>query len=565
MKTFRKNVKYRLIAISLFFLLNNFVNAQCSYSGTLDTTWAAPAAMGDSVFTNCIYGGKFVRVTGMIAGETYQVSTCGITNFDTQITIFHEGGGAYVAYNDDYCDVQSNIYFTPADNGNYDILVNEYSCHSNTKCAYLVVKKIPCPEIIVNYNISPNPACLTDKVNFNASGNGYTLLWNFGDGSPASNSNYISHTYDSVGIYFVSLQITNSCGRDTVINDTVNIENDLHITDASLIISPVPVCPNDYIQFVAPGYASSFEWNFGDGSPNSHNIKYTSHKYASTGNYNVWVKLVNSCGNDTILYDTVEVANDIPVTNANFDIYPNPVCPNTHVTFEAWGGSSFIWNFGDSSTTSHSSYTSHIYSSVGSYPVWVQIMNGCGSDTILYDTVVVNNDIPLTNAGIDVSPNIVCPNDYVYFDAWGNAVSIVWNFGDSSQTSNSQHTHHIYTSAGTYTAWVKMTNACGNDTVLYANVNVVDNLPITDVSYSISTNTVCPNDPVSYEANNNFSSCLWDFGDGSPISNSFDCTHSYASAGSYNVSLTVTNGCGNDTTVYDSVRVENDLPITSFD
>ena len=137
----------KLLLILAFISLVNFANAQCSYNNTLGPTWMSPTAIGDLVYTNCIYGGEFVRVTGMVAGAAYEISTCGNSNFNAQITIYPEGGGQYVAYNAYGCGNQSIVNFIPANSGNYDILINEYYCNANTICAYLAVKKISCPGV----------------------------------------------------------------------------------------------------------------------------------------------------------------------------------------------------------------------------------------------------------------------------------------------------------------------------------------------------------------------------------------------------------------------------------
>lgn len=81
-----------------------------------------------------------MTVTGMQEGKTYRVSTCGNTNFDTQISIYTQGGALELGYSDDWCGLQSEIYFTPINTGNFDILVDEYNCASNAICMDLEVE-----------------------------------------------------------------------------------------------------------------------------------------------------------------------------------------------------------------------------------------------------------------------------------------------------------------------------------------------------------------------------------------------------------------------------------------
>lgn len=107
--------------------------AQCPNNNTYYETVSAPTSVGNSV-TTYLYGGEFTTVTGMIAGRVYQISTCGDNAFDSQITIYKSGNNNLEAYNDDYstCSPQSRIYYSPLMNGSYNVLMDEYDCSSNS-------------------------------------------------------------------------------------------------------------------------------------------------------------------------------------------------------------------------------------------------------------------------------------------------------------------------------------------------------------------------------------------------------------------------------------------------
>jgi hypothetical protein len=135
----------------IIFNLNVNCFAQCPYDNSQYLTWVAPAVVGDSVSSVCTYAGEYNTVTGMVAGNTYQISTCSSNSFDQQISIYPSGGGQPNAYNDDFCGVGSAIYFTPINSGSYDILIDEYSCIHNSICTDLIVKLVftPLPVITI--------------------------------------------------------------------------------------------------------------------------------------------------------------------------------------------------------------------------------------------------------------------------------------------------------------------------------------------------------------------------------------------------------------------------------
>ncbi len=125
----------------------------CGYNNTYFTTISAPTTLNSIVSPtpNCTYGGEYVTVTNLVAGRTYRISTIGVNNFDTQITIYPEGGGNAVAFNDDWqTSFQSEIYFTPIFSGNYDILIDKFGClPSSPDCASLEVELCYIPRQVV--------------------------------------------------------------------------------------------------------------------------------------------------------------------------------------------------------------------------------------------------------------------------------------------------------------------------------------------------------------------------------------------------------------------------------
>jgi hypothetical protein len=133
-------------------LLNT--NSLCGYDNILYTTINAPTTLNQIVSPsfNCTYGGEYVRVNNLIAGNIYRISTIGTNTFDTVLSIFSEGGGNPVAYNDDASStntIQSEIYFNPFVSGNYDILIDEFGCTPNQLCASLQVELSYIPRPII--------------------------------------------------------------------------------------------------------------------------------------------------------------------------------------------------------------------------------------------------------------------------------------------------------------------------------------------------------------------------------------------------------------------------------
>jgi gliding motility-associated-like protein len=135
-----------------------------------------------------------------------------------------------------------------------------------------------------------------------------------------------------------------------------------------------------------------------------------------------------------------------------------------------------------------------------------------------------------------------------------------WDFGDGSPLDNNQNPTHTYAAVGTYNVSLTVTSAdgCVSMPVVIA-VNVIAN-PVAN----FTTNAVCEGLATQFTDASTAGTSTWvyDFGDGSPTSSLQNPSHSYALAGTYNTTLTVTMaGCLGTVTLPVTV---NPLPQVSY-
>jgi PKD repeat protein len=143
----------------------------------------------------------------------------------------------------------------------------------------------------------------------------------------------------------------------------------------------------------------------------------------------------------------------------------------------------------------------------------------------------------------------------------GGPTAWAWNFGDGA-TSTLANPSHTYTTPGTYTVEVTVSNSKGNDTMTKTDlVTVNDHAPIADFTatgtsgqapLAVSFTDTSVNHPATW---------AWDFGDGA-TSNAQNPSHTYTSAGDYAVSLTVTNSGGTNTRVRSDLVHASNAPST---
>jgi PKD repeat protein len=130
----------------------------------------------------------------------------------------------------------------------------------------------------------------------------------------------------------------------------------------------------------------------------------------------------------------------------------------------------------------------------------------------------------------------------------GSPTTWSWDFGDGT-TSTLQNPTHTYATTGTYTVTLGVANATGTDTTTQPDYVVVTSPPSPPTADFSGTPTSGPT-PLTVSFTDTSSggptTWSWAFGDGG-TSTAQNPTHTYASLGSYTVSLTVSNASGGDT------------------
>ncbi|HET6244648.1 MAG: T9SS type A sorting domain-containing protein [Bacteroidetes bacterium] len=148
----------------------------------------------------------------------------------------------------------------------------------------------------------------------------YAYLWNNTSGQTGSTASNLAP-----GVYPV--KITDSNGCESMESATVGVGNSAPTADFTF--SAV----ENTVSFTSTGLgATSYSWNFGDGSPIS-SVQNPVHSYADYGNYSVTLIVTNNCG---VAYTQVQlVTTGIADHNEayTFDIFPNPTSDLVNIKF----------------------------------------------------------------------------------------------------------------------------------------------------------------------------------------------------------------------------------------
>ena len=412
-------------------------------------------------------------------------------------------------------------------------------------CTNSITKPIVVPyNPTIYFTWDPEPTCLGDTTFFWGTSGSYieNWFWDFGD-SYFDTIQQPNHVYNNPGAYNVILYITDTLGCVNTLSQTININD---VPDVSFTMSQNPVCGEDTVYFA--GQSSSqialWHWDFGDGTYS--NVQNDYHIYSSNGTYVVTLTITDTAGCSNTEIDSVLILST-PIADFGYSLFQCTTIDFTDISTIPVNYSSveWYWDFGNGNYDTLQN-PQHTYATGGVY--WVTMAVTIDSSGLqCTDTIAQSVLVPdLPTIYFTWSPELTCLGDTTYF--FGTSSDSIsawfWNFGDGN-FSNVQNPAYVFYSSGSHIVTLSVTDTAGCTNLLAQTVNILE---IPDVSFTMSSNPSCVNNPINFygQSSSVITSWNWDFGDGS-FSFIQNPLHIYLGDGTYYVSLTVTDtsGCTN--------------------
>ena len=415
---------------------------------------------------------------------------------------------------------------------------------------------------------APDTICASRKVQFTDLSDDPNLVnewyWKFGDGTTSTKQNPL-HGFKDVGSMDVTLlAYHNGCPSKVEKKDYIYVKGPYNEINYSIN------CETPYNAIFSSKIleASSYSWNFADGSPLNSSEQNPVHTYSFRGIY--LVKLHSENPSNGCDYD---VEKEVAITDikANFTNDKNIGCVNLAVNLNS--GTSvdavpfdynnvkrkYLWNFGDNTAILQTNdiAISHTFKKRGDFPVKLTVrdVHGCENSLVRYikaykplvdfDASLFSGCKPMT---VDFTNNTISDTTIT---EW------LWSFGDGN-TSVIMNPTNIYEEFGVYNVSLKARNLIGCETILEKKNYIEALRPSPD--FSSNDQTICIGTEVGFNAytNENIVSYLWNFGDGN-TSTLANPKHTYISDGDYNVSLSLVDdvGCDSSSTIYNYINVQS--------
>jgi PKD repeat protein len=412
---------------------------------------------------------------------------------------------------------------------------------------------------------------------------GLTYRWNFGDGARGSGP-IVSHTFAQAGSYTVRLTVTDKDGAQSTDTTTVEVRA-ISQPPVAIINGPTSGLVGETLSFDggnssdSDGQITSFTWDFSDGSAGN-GISVT-HSYSTAGSYQVILTVTDDDGLTDQATLTVQIEEPTPLPPVAVINGPENGLVGEMLTFN--GGSSsdsdgnivgFVWEFGDGSTDSGIS-VSHIYGQSGDYYVTLTVTDNDGLTGEATHTVQIEEPAPINQPPTAVinGPTGGLVEEPLTFDGSGSSdsdgdiVGYTWNFGDGS-TDDGVSATHSYDAAGSYQLILMVTDNGGLTDQTTHTVQIEEPAPINQPPTAVISGptsglveeSLTFDGSGSSDSDGDIASYAWDFGDGSTGNGGITVSHVYEQAGTYQVTLTVTDDGGSTGEITHSVQITEEPP-----
>jgi PKD repeat protein len=412
--------------------------------------------------------------------------------------------------------------------------------------------------------------------------------------SPTSSTDYLYFLYQSdnlAGAYVKGLN--GAQGQTTITSNDIRCmtvpKNTIHCGAAPQVdftASNLNPTMNQTVNFtdLSANCPTSWQWSFSPSSVQYMNgtssaSQNPSVQFTAVGVYSLTLTASNIFGTGTLTKTNYITVSPPPPPLADFSANPTTLNIGNSAQFtdlSANSPTSWSWTFegGIPSTSTVHSPPPIRYDSAGQYTVSLTVSNAYGSDTVTklnYITVVIP---VLPSADFSGTPTALYTGEQVQFSdmSTGDPNTWLWIFEGGTPSSSSLKTPPAitYSTAGEYDVTLTVFNPNGNSTKNKVKYITVVNSDEPIARFSGTPTTLDVGNQVQFidESRGSPTTWVWTFEGGIPGSCNGQSPPpvTYTVAGSYDVSLQVTNQFGTHTsTIQDYITVTNPFtPVAEF-
>ncbi len=352
----------------------------------------------------------------------------------------------------------------------------------------------------------------------------------------------------------------NAQDGSTGVSQTISTipQSDEPVVEPAIINQPVTLdaCLNQDIEMVVEtkGVGLIFQWQIdrGNGSGFENLVDGINYNGAATNKLTIIDAAPNMSNDQFQLIISTECLGSVVSEPISLNFQGSAPIPNFEYEIQTDGtvifnntselGETFIWDFGDG-IMSNMENTAHTYPFEGEYEVKLTVSNDCGVESI---TKIINI-VFAPQAEFNVANTSGCAPLTVEFNnqSTENVTAYEWIFeGGEPATSTAVSPSVVYNQNGLFDVTLIVINEVGTDTLYREDFLNITGKP--SAGYIFQTDGLEVAFTNTSVGNNSYT---WNFGDGSTNSSEGNPIHTFPTVGVYEVTLTATNDCGENSII----------------
>ncbi len=467
--------------------------------------------------------------------------------------------------------------------GNYvvTLTVSDNCGTPSSSNSYLIIVN-NCISAVADFTASQTQFCQGDSVLFTDAslGSPTSFEWSFPGGIPSSylgqNPPYI--VYNTIGMYDVTLIVTNGFGSDTL--TMVNYINTINCTlpTANFSTPSTSICNGTCIDFTDLSTGNGlvgWTWTFPGATPtSSFNQNPTNICYNAPGSYDVTLTVDDGANIDTYTLTNYITVNNCQPPTALFNANSTAICATQCVTYTSQSllANTYSWSFpgGIPANFIGQNPPQICYGSSGTYDAELIVSNIYGIDTLLQTSYIIVSDCTPT-ASFSATLTSGCNGDcFSFLNQSNGATSWNWQFpGGNPSTFSGQNPPQIcYTNPGNYDITLVVSNSYGIDSVIQISFITIIYCNNLHANFSASDTSICAGDCISFANLSTGAPIGWQWilpgGNPDTITTQNPPYVCYPNAGIFPVTLIVFNIGGSDTLIKTGyITVNTGTPIST--
>jgi len=421
------------------------------------------------------------------------------------------------------------------------------------------------PDPSTSISSSQNPTDIGNTVTFTATASGgtgsYSYAWTVDGATQSSTASEMSTSFSSAATYYVNLTIKDTIGNTASYSFVETVNTDPSVTISS---SPNPTDTGIPVTFSSSPTGGTSPYNY-TWEINSVVVSYESsfsYTFSSADAYGIQLTLTDANGN-TATATLTETVNALPTATISVEYSQVDQGVNDTFTASVSGGTypyNYTWTVGGAVVNYSSSF--HMpFTSTGTNTVYLTVTDSLGKS---YSTSIPVTVIQKPSISVN-GPDKTDINTVSIFT--GNATygslpyTFYWYVNGVNETSVSAglYLSYTFTSAATYNVSIKAVDSQGAAATSYLLVTVY-NRPTVSISPSSLVGDIGFIDSFTSSVTGGSSPYIYQWTvDGNQVGSGTNLSYTFASQGTIEVILTVTDFAGNSAKAYDNITV-NALP-----